>query len=407
MLDKDKEIIIELAKQIEEIAELPEQKLKKEKWTKVNDLKSFHPTILVWEEELPWDEIYHLDELKLVCENDIAREQERYLRKKLFMWKYFRGDMIVEPVVNIKPVYIDSMFGISEKGETICHNSMVNYVNYQQQIFDSQDLSKIQLPRIEYSIEENKKFFDQLVELYDGHIHVNLGISRFNFSAWHFIIKWLGSEAFYRMISNNKKLLHEIIERVTEGYISRLAQLEENGMILNNIGNFICGSGGLSYISGSNLNSKNLCEMWGSTTSQVFQGTSPNIQRELGVEYEKKWLEKFAYTYYGCCEILSDRIDILRDIKNLRKISISPWCNVDEAIECIGKDYVLSYKINPTKFINSAWSISEEKREFRELLKRLIKCPCEIIIKDVSTFGKDWTAITQWLEMAKIEIESV
>lgn len=42
----------------------------------------------------------------------------------------------------------------------------------------------------------------------------------------------------------------------------------------------------------------------------------------------KKWLEKFGLTYYGCCEPLHNKIEILQQVKNLRKISISPRADI-------------------------------------------------------------------------------
>jgi hypothetical protein len=35
--------------------------------------------------------------------------------------------------------------------------------------------------------------------------------------------------------------------------------------------------------------------------------------------------------YYGCCEPLHNKMDILAKVPRLRKISISPWCDVARA----------------------------------------------------------------------------
>jgi hypothetical protein len=40
------------------------------------------------------------------------------------------------------------------------------------------------------------------------------------------------------------------------------------------------------------------------------------------------------------------KIPILRKIKNLRKISISPWADVEKATKEIQNDYVISLKPN-------------------------------------------------------------
>ena len=49
----------------------------------------------------------------------------------------------------------------------------------------------------------------------------------------------------------------------------------------------------------------------------------------------------------GCCEPLDRKMDIVEKIPNLRKVSITPWADVNVAAESIGKKYVLAAKPNP------------------------------------------------------------
>ena len=63
----------------------------------------------------------------------------------------------------------------------------------------------------------------------------------------------------------------------------------------------------------------------------------------------------WGLTYYGCCEPLDGRMDLIRQIPNLRKVSISPWINVDRAVREVGSDYVFSYKPNPVILAEDKW----------------------------------------------------
>lgn len=58
-------------------------------------------------------------------------------------------------------------------------------------------------------------------------------------------------------------------------------------------------------------------------------------------------MEPFGLVYYGCCEALDRKIDILRQIPHLRKISIFPWADIDVAADAIAGDYVIASKPNP------------------------------------------------------------
>ena len=76
--------------------------------------------------------------------------------------------------------------------------------------------------------------------------------------------------------------------------------------------------------------------MWGCSNAQIFSEVSPEMHWEFAVRHDLRWLTRWGLTYYGCCEPLDRKIDILRQIPNLRKISVSPWCNTPRVIAKIG-----------------------------------------------------------------------
>ncbi len=46
------------------------------------------------------------------------------------------------------------------------------------------------------------------------------------------------------------------------------------------------------------------------------------MHEEFALKYEMRWLEQFEVNYYGCCEPLHNRMDIVSKISNLRKVSM-------------------------------------------------------------------------------------
>ena len=51
--------------------------------------------------------------------------------------------------------------------------------------------------------------------------------------------------------------------------------------------------------------------------------------------------------YYGCCDPLDGKMNEVRMIPNVRKISMSPWVNEERGATEIGCDFVYSRKPNP------------------------------------------------------------
>ena len=123
---------------------------------------------------------------------------------------------------------------------------------------------------------------------------------------------------------------------------------------------------------------------------------------EFDLEYLTRIAPRFAYTYYGCCEPLDNKIEILKKrIPNLRKIGCSPWANVEKCAEQIRGDYVLSRKPNPA---NVAIKTDPDiiRREIEETVKICIKygCPYDISLKDISTVSNKPENLIIWAKTA-------
>jgi hypothetical protein len=64
-------------------------------------------------------------------------------------------------------------------------------------------------------------------------------------------------------------------------------------------------------------------------------------------------MKRYGLNYYGCCEPLDRKIDILEKIPNLRKISMSPWVDLERATRNVGREYAVSWKPNPDIFVRA------------------------------------------------------
>ena len=60
-------------------------------------------------------------------------------------------------------------------------------------------------------------------------------------------------------------------------------------------------------------------DLWGCGTAQIFSAVSPAMHQEFDLASTLQWMKRFGLNYYGCCEPLDKKIEILRNIPNLRK----------------------------------------------------------------------------------------
>ena len=119
--------------------------------------------------------------------------------------------------------------------------------------------------------------------------------------------------------------------------------------------------------------------------------------------------EHFGMIYYGCCERLDDRLDIVKKIPNVKKVSCSPWSKRKEFAEKIGNELIMSNKPIPT-FIAMETVDWDEVRSDLKLTADLAnsnKVNLEYILKDISTVRCQPDRLTKWADIAMELVEGV
>ena len=144
-------------------------------------------------------------------------------------------------------------------------------------------------------------------------------------------------------------------------------------------------------------------DLWALLESQETVCVGPELFEEFIFPYQKDIADVFGLVYYGCCEPVHNRFHILKRMKNMTRISVSPWA--DEAFmakEC-GKDIVFSRKPNPTLISTSIFDEAAIRRDLRTTLDTAKNCRLEIIMKDVHTLNNDPGRLARWVRLAREE----
>jgi len=416
---RDRAILRQLGERKAEIAELSAQERTKSRWKRLNQLEGVRP--LVWINEIPWEEMEVGGELELQVEDPFLRGVEEDLRRTIYKWKHMPADMVVEGKVHFPLAIEDSGFGISEESEMApleagadggTSGTHIRSRGFRPQIESEEDLEKIEIPCLTHDRRESRRRRKSLQKIFEGILEVEgRGTGTLWFAPWDQLVTWWGVEEALKDLIARPELVHRGMERLINAHLARLDQLEEEGLLTANAGNVRVGSGGLGYTdelseSGTGLRPGSL---WGCATAQIFVDVSPEMHREFALRHELRWLKEFGLTYYGCCEPLHNKIDILKEVSNLRKISISPWADLKEGAKKIERDYVLSYKPSPAVLAEDEWKPSRARDGLREVLEEVRGrgCNVEIIMKDISTVRGKPHRLWEWAELALAEAERV
>jgi hypothetical protein len=136
--------------------------------------------------------------------------------------------------------------------------------------------------------------------------------------------------------------------------------------------------------------------------AQILTAVSPAMFKEFEVDYAKRWCDRFGLVYFGCCEALDTKMEYVRMVPNVRKVSITQLADVERGAAEIGKDYVFSRKPNPSYIAGNSWDPDLVERDLKDTLDRCANhsCPVELIFKGVSTVRDQPQRLWEWADIA-------
>jgi len=148
--------------------------------------------------------------------------------------------------------------------------------------------------------------------------------------------------------------------------------------------------------------------LWGYLASQETTTFGPALFEEFMLDYQLPILERFGLTAYGCCEDLTLKIPLLRKIKNLRRIAVSPFADVAKSAEQIGGDYVLSYRPNPST-VATGLDEGAIRKTFRAdfAIFKYNGCKFDVTLKDVETIAGKPDNLRRWVRIVREEIDRI
>ena len=123
---------------------------------------------------------------------------------------------------------------------------------------------------------------------------------------------------------------------------------------------------------------------------------------EFELPYITKMAEHFGSIYYGCCDRLDDRLDMVKKIPNVRKVSCSPWSKRENFAENIGTELIMSNKPTPALIAETSvdWDAVRDDLKRTVDLARANNVNLEMILKDISTVANHPDRLTRWAEIA-------
>lgn len=404
----------ELGKKVAEIAADPIQKEHIQIWKNVNDFHMTKPALLV--RDYPVFLMNVGAELTTTIEDEFLKTVEQDLLLKIYEWKHMRLHRVILPEVRCPVCVSDSLFGLEPTAPdadkiTEQKQEAVSRSKHFERVLDTEeDLeTKIQFPEIIYDEKKTRERLELMQEIFQGILEVKLyGIDYFKFVPWDDMLPWMNIEQGMFDFVMNPEFMHKAVRRYVDVSVFRAREYERLGLITSNNTNTCVGPGGYGYTdtlpgpTRTGIGGR-LKDNWGDAADQILTCVDPGRTKEFAFDYEKEWADMFAYIYYGCCERLDNKVPELHTFSNLRKVSMSPFAKLENGMEKIGGNTVISFKPNSNYLTldTPAWDLLE--KELKEACQWAQKyhCHLEIIMKTIITLRGEPQRLWKWCELAE------
>jgi len=407
MSSGDIERLRDLTKRYLEICHTDEQQRRRDLWRRHNSLQYTRPPIYV--RAFAWRE---MPECRSTCQDPFYRPYEDVLRQSLFR-ATFDDDFVFEPWVMVRAAVItppEGLWGLpvlwSDPSDPRGSRAMI------PTIVSPEDAQRMVAPHHSIDEGETERRASRLADAIGDLITIEVDRK----PAYHMwggdistqIARLRGLDQLMLDMIDRPEWLHQVLAFMRDGIIRTHEEAE--------------GAGDWSLASHQNQampyslelddpapNSPGVTRdrLWYFCASQETTLVGPRMFDEFMLQYQIPIMAPFGLTAYGCCEDLTHKISLLRQIPNLRRIAVAPAANVAACAEQIGTDYVFSYRPSPTDHVGYGFDPERVRAMLREDLMACRHCHVDVTLKDVETVQGDRDRVRTWVRVCREVIDEV
>lgn len=399
---KDKLILRDLAKTQLEFANSPENIALKKEWIRNNECIKGRPMITVEWGTFEKEAIGPL----LKTEGKIAREIEKKILSGYVGQMLFGDDSVVNDYIALPKCSYFKPFGLKVKVDKLEDSVGHHFVEQIEDLAD--DFHKLKPSKYGIVNILNNVSNSYLENLVGDILPIKNVVSSLYSVPTQDVVHIMGLENMMFAMYDYPDEFHKMMDMLTDDYVAYFKHLESKNFLLPMVGSEWVGQGTYAFNDtlkkeGTNIK---LNDVWGFMDSQESSTISPDMYQEFIFPYYKKVASLFGLFSYGCCEPVHSIWDnCLSKLDNLRKVSISPWCDEEIMGERLaGKKVVYHRKPSPN-FLGVDKELNKEG--LREHIKKTVKatknCTVEFTQRDVYTVHNNMQKVRDYVRIIREE----
>ena len=348
----------------------------------------------------------------LICEDPFARSLEYYLLHNCVNLEVFDDDRVVAPYYPVAYNTWFKLFGHVIKQEVLKNENGTELGHTFEHIITDleDDFDKIKSPT-DFGInkEATMKNIERISDVFGDILPVKLVTNSLGASPTQKVVHLMGMETMFYSMYDYPELFTDMMNRIANDFVAYFKHLEAEGALLQNHSFEHLSQGSLCFYDEPEINGPvKTTDVWGYMDSQETVGLSPEMFHEFIFPCYQKIASCFGRLSYGCCEPVSTFWDDIKTLPNLKKVSISPWCDEElMASELRGSGIIYLRKPSPN-FLGVGANLDEDafRAHIEKTLKTAQGCTVEIAQRDVYTVNRDMNKVRRYVEIIRECIEN-
>ncbi|MFA6101798.1 MAG: hypothetical protein WCV67_01815 [Victivallaceae bacterium] len=389
----------ELAAEVVSIAREPRMTAIKQRWCDVNGLhRPDHSPVWcnpvgLWKELLP--------DSSLRCNDPLLRDLELTFKKLLFkrdidddtpVNDYFKSTMIFD-------VIPENVWGVDIVKESL--ETEGSAWQYKSALQTPADFDRLRVPEYRYNPRKTAAAAAQLEEILSGVMPVRIVPFQGYFSIATICSAAANLRGMEQMMMDmilEPELVHRLMNVIYAGAMRFLDAVESAGGIVPNNDEAMFQSD--PPRPGVNGGEYSLKDCWIAGNSQELDQVSPAMFEEFLLDYQKKIFARFGAVSYGCCENLTNKMEPVLAIPNLKIMVCSAWTNLDKLIARVGTKHCIMWRHKASDAV-CPHDISALKQYVNEGARKLQGHYYQTILRELQTqMGHD-NRLYEWTQISK------
>ncbi|MCL2433405.1 MAG: hypothetical protein FWD16_02670 [Clostridia bacterium] len=399
---KDTALLRDLAKKQMEYAQSPALQTLRGEWLAHNSLQGRRPMITVETRTFARDVIApHLE-----CEDQWARGVEGTLRAALLNHEVFGDDTVVKDHYPVRNWTWFRPFGIEIK---VNRQASLGY--HIAPIIEDLQQDYHKLGKSTYGGDPTgaQKACDRINEVLGDILPAKTVGGALIVCLTQNLVHLMSMENMYISMCDYPELFAEVMQRLSDDYMEYFHWLGQQGLILPTTADEEVPQGTIAFTDElPNTGSLTAADIWCYADSQESAGISADMYAELIFPYYKRITDMCGLLSYGCCEAVHPFWEsCLSTLANLRKVSVSPWCEEAYMGERLAGGNVIYHRKPSPNYLGLPGTLDEDalRTHITATLQAAPGCKLEFTQRDVYTVGGDVQKVGRYVEIIRQECQ--